>query len=105
MDRTSPRSVRKPGELNAGGGGGRNCAPDVIRYGLTPPNVAPPGGPLALHSPGPTGTVPVHGAVKRSVFRRSTIRSEERRGGKEWGGEGWGRRLKKVSGCGRSGVT
>ena len=28
------------------------------------PGVAPAGGPLAIHLPGPTGTVPVHGAVK-----------------------------------------
>src|SRR5688572_27994206 len=71
--RISAKSARNAGELNAGAGAGRNCAPEVKRYGLTPPNVAPAGGPLAVHIPGPTGTVPVQGAVKRSVFRCSTI--------------------------------
>src|ERR687895_678502 len=73
MVRISVLSARNAGELNAGGGGGRNCAPDVSRYGLTPPNVTPAGGPFAGHIPGPTGTVPVHGALKRSVLSCSTI--------------------------------
>ena len=43
--------------------------PDVSKYGVTPPNVGPAGGPFATHIPGPVGTVPVQGVVKRSFFR------------------------------------
>src|SRR6185295_9088205 len=69
----SARSVRNAAEPNAGGGGDRNWLPDVSTYGVTPPNVAPAGGPFAIHIPGPVGTVPVHGVVKWSFFVRSTI--------------------------------
>src|SRR5688572_25562677 len=69
----SARSALNAAEPNAGGAPGRNCAADARKYGVTPPNVAPAGGPFAVHIPGPVGTEPVHGVVKRSAFSRSTI--------------------------------
>src|SRR5688572_4641153 len=69
----SARSALNAVDWNAGGAAGRNCEPDIISIGVTPPNVAPAGVPLLRHLSGPVCTLPSQGVVNLSALSRSTI--------------------------------
>lgn len=62
------------GRARAGGGAGRNCAPEVRVYGLTAPKVPPAGGSeLGVQMPGPVGAGSCHATLKPSILRCSMI--------------------------------
>src|SRR5437870_13702911 len=73
--RTSASALLNAGDRNAGGAGGRNSSPELIKYGFTAPSSGPDGGPLGIQSPGPVGIVPVHTALKPSFVAHAIITS------------------------------